>query len=135
MVGLQQKRIYKETIIGSSAQSERERNARNVQQMMKWQNKCQSFFEVVIMCGDKPWPLANRETVSLLYLSIGVEWRRILNCKNPHINVDTLTTADGRGRNHQTRNITFDRHVFLTMQLREKQSNIFTVNLKIGRKL
>ena len=65
--------IYEETIVVASAQSERERNASNAQQKMNWQNKCQRLIEVGIMCGDKPWPLADRKTVSLLYLSIGIE--------------------------------------------------------------
>ena len=38
--------IYEETIAGASAQSERERNARNAQQNMNWQNKCQRLTEV-----------------------------------------------------------------------------------------
>ena len=71
--------IYKETIVGSPAQSERGRNARNAQQNMNWQNKCQRLIEVAIMCGKKPWPLSVCKMVSLLYLSIGVEGRRILN--------------------------------------------------------
>ena len=41
MVELPLEPIYEETIVGASAQSERERNARNAQQKMNWQNKCQ----------------------------------------------------------------------------------------------
>ena len=82
MVDLPLEPIYEETIIGLSAQSERERNTRNAQQKMNWQNKCQHLIEIGIICGDKPWPLVDRKTVSLLYLSIGVEGRRILNRKN-----------------------------------------------------
>ena len=87
MVELPLEPIYEVTIVGASAQSERERerNARNAQQKMNWQNKCQRLIEVGMMCGDKPWPLADRKTVCLLYLSIGVEGRRILNCKNLHV--------------------------------------------------
>ena len=51
----------------------RERNACNAQQKMNWQNRCQRLIEIGIMCGDKPWPFEDRKTVSLLYLSIGVE--------------------------------------------------------------
>ena len=94
MVELPLEPIYKETIVGASAQSERERNARNAQQKMNCQNKCQRLIEVGSMCGDKLWSLADRKTVSLLYLSIGTESRRILNFKNPHIMIDTLTTVD-----------------------------------------
>ena len=55
MVELPLEPIYEETIVGASAQSERERNARNAQQKMNWQNKCQRLIEIGIMCGDKPW--------------------------------------------------------------------------------
>ena len=72
------------------------------------------------MCGDKPWSLADRKTVSVLYPSIGIESRRILNCKNPHILIDTLSTVDFRKIVEEAfirpRNITFDRHVFLIMK-------------------
>ena len=126
MVELPPEPIYQETISGASAQSnrrERERNARNAQQKMNWQNKCQRLIEVIIMCGDKPWPLVDRKTVSLRYLSIGVEGRRILSCKNPHITIDTLPTVDFWKIMDEAfirpRNITFDLHVFLiTKQLR-----------------
>ena len=75
------------------------------------------------MCGDKPWSLVDRKTVSLLYLSIGVEKRRIFNCKNPHIMIDTLSTAEFWKIVEEAFirpwNITFDRKVFLiTKQLR-----------------
>ena len=129
--------IYKKTIVGDSSQSERERerNARNAQQKMNWQSKCQRLIEVEIMCGDKPWPLADRKIVSLLYLSIGVEGRRILNCKNPHIMIDTLATVDlwkiVEEAFIRTRNITFDCHIFLiTKQLRGETVEHFYGKLK-----
>ena len=122
MVKLPLEPIYEEIIVGTSAQSESERNAHNAQQKMNWQNKCQRLIEVGIMCGDKPWPLADRKTVSLLYLSIGIEGRRILNCKNAHIMIDTRITVDFWQIVEEAFirpcNITFDRHVFLiTKQL------------------
>ena len=52
MVALPLEPIYEKTIVGSSAQSERERNARNAQQKMNWQNKCQGLVEIGIMCED-----------------------------------------------------------------------------------
>ena len=117
--------IYEETMIGSSAQSEGERNARYAQQKM-WQNKCHRLIGIGIMCGDKPWPFADRKTVSLLYLSIGVEGRRILNCKNPHILIDTLSTVKFCKILEDAlilpRNLIFDRHVSLiTKNFGEKQ--------------
>ena len=135
MVDLPLEPIYEETIVGSSAQLERERNARNAQQKMNWQNKCQRLIEVGIMCGDKLWPLADRKRVSLLYLSIGVEGRRILNCKNPLIKIDTLTTVEFWKIVEEAiirpRNIAFDRHVLLIMKrLRGEKVEHFYGKLK-----
>ena len=46
--------IYENTLTGSSAQSERERLARNAQLKMKWENRCQKQMEIGNMCEDKP---------------------------------------------------------------------------------
>ena len=102
---------------------------------MNWQNKCQQLIEVGIMCCDKPWPLADRKAVSQLYLSIGIKRRRILNCKNPHILIDTLTTVDFWKIVEEAfirpRNITFDRHVFMsTKQLRGETVERFYGKIK-----
>ena len=135
MVDLPLEPIYEETIVGFSAQSERERNARKAQQRMNWQNKCQWLIEIGIMCGDKPWSLADRKTVSLPYLSIGVEGRRILNRENSHTLIGTLSTAEFlkivKTAFIRPRNITFDRHVFLiTKQLRDETVKHFFGKLK-----
>ena len=81
MVDLPLAPIYEERFVGSSAHSERERNARNAQQKINLQNKFQRLIEIGIMCGYEHWPLVDWKMVSLLYLSIEVEGRRILNCK------------------------------------------------------
>ena len=91
--------------------------------------------EIGIMCGDKPWPLADRKTVSLLYLSLEVEGRRTLNCKNPHIMIDTLSTAEFwkivEAAFIRPRSIIFDRQVFLiTKQLRGETVERFYGKLK-----
>ena len=73
--------------------------------------------EISILCGHKPLSPADRKTVSLLYLGIGVEGRMILNRKNPHIVIDTLSTAEFwenvENAFIKPRNIIFDRHVSL----------------------
>ena len=43
------------------------------------------------MCGDKPWNQADRKTLSVIYLSLGTEGKRIVN---PHLKMDTLTTVE-----------------------------------------
>ena len=69
------------------------------------------------------------------YLSIGVEGRRMLNCKKPHIIIDALSTAEiwkvVEDAIIRPRNITFDRHVFLiTKQLRGETVEFFYEKLK-----
>ena len=65
------------------------------------------------MCGDKPWVQADRKTVSMLYLSLGTERRRIVCSRNPHLNMEILTIAEFWNIMEATfihqRNITFDR--------------------------
>ena len=75
------------------------------------------------------------KTFSLLYLSIGLEGRWILNCKNPHIMIDTLSTAEFwkivEFAFIRPRNITFDRHIFLiAKQLRGETVEHFYGKLK-----
>ena len=137
MVELPLEPVYEETMVGASAQSEREResNACNAQQKRNWQNKCQRLIEVGTMCGDKTWPLADRKTVSLLYLSIRAEGSRILNCKNPHIKIDSLTTVYFWKIVEEAfirpRKITFDRHVFvITKRFRGETVEHFYGKLK-----
>ena len=70
------------------------------------------------MCGDKPWAQADRKTVSMLYLSLGTEGRRIVCSQNPHLKMDSLSTAElwtiMETAFIRQRNITFDRYVLLT---------------------
>ena len=82
--------------------------------------------------GDKTWPLADRKNFSLLYLSIRVEEKRILN---PHIMMHTLSTAIlckiVKGAFIRPQNITFDCHVFLiTKQHRDETVKQFNGKLK-----
>ena len=110
--------IYENTITGSSSQSERERLARNAQLKMNWENRCQKQMDIGIMRGDKPWTQADQKTLSMLYLSLGTEGRRIICSGNPHLNMDILTTVELWNIMESTfirqRNITFDRYILLT---------------------
>ena len=70
------------------------------------------------MCGDKPWTQADQKTLSMLYLCLGIEGRRIICSGNPHLNMDILTTVELWNIMESTfirqRNITFDRYMLLT---------------------
>ena len=111
----------------------KERNASKAQQKLNWQSKCQRVIEIGIMCGDKQWPFADQKTVSNFNLCIGVKGRRIVNCKNPHIMIDTLSTEEFwkivEAAFFHPRNITFNRHVFLL----KKQFRFETVEYFYGK--
>ena len=74
---------YESTITGSSAQTEGERLARNAQLKMNWK-----------MCGDKPRNQADHTAVSMFYLRLGTEGRRIICSKYPQLKMDILTTVE-----------------------------------------
>ena len=56
--------------------------------------KCQRLIEIGTMCKNKPWQLADRKTVSFLYLSIGVQVRWIFQGEKPHIMLETPLTSE-----------------------------------------
>ena len=69
------------------------------------------------MCAEKPWNYCDDNAVSLSYLSLGIEGRRIFGSQEPNIQIDWVTIKDlweslDRVFTKQ-RNITFDRYTFL----------------------
>ena len=72
------------------------------------------------MCGDKPWTQADQKSVSVLYLSLGTEGRRIICSGNSHLEMDILTTVELWNIMESTfirqRNITFDRYMLLIIK-------------------
>ena len=93
---------------------------------MNWGNRCQKQMEIEIMYRDKPWIQADRKTVSMLYLSLGTEGRRIICSRNPHLKMDTLTTVELWSNMESTfihqRNITIDRYMLLTTKQSKRES-------------
>ena len=78
------------------------------------------------MCGDKPWTQADRKAVSMIYLNLGAEGRRIICSRNPHLKMNTLTTVELWNIMESTfirqRNITFDRYTLLTTKQSKRES-------------
>ena len=91
--------------------------------------------EIVIICGDKPGTQADCKAVSMLYLSLGSEGRRIICSRNPLLKMDILTTVKLWQLRENTfipqRNITFDRYMPLsTKQSKEESIKHFFGKLK-----
>ena len=75
---------------------------------------------------ERPWNLWDQKGVSLLYLSIGTEGRRLLTQKFPHNNIYDLTTLKLWEMMKITfvrpRNITFDRYVFFSRKQKKGET-------------
>ena len=86
--------IYEGNVENSTAQRERDRKTRNEQLKNAWLNRCQKIELVGILCGDKPWKFCDNKAVSLTYLSLGNEGRRIFGSQEPNIQIDWVTTKN-----------------------------------------
>ena len=109
---------YEDAVDKPTAQSERDGRTRNEQAKTAWKNQCQRIEVVGILCGDKPWKLCDRKASSLMYLSLGMEGRRVFNSKNSTVNLEAISTKNLWDVLNTTfiriHNITFDRYLFLT---------------------
>ena len=110
--------IYEDNVENSTSQSKRNRKIRNEQLKNSWLNRCQKIELVGILCGEKPWKYCDNKAVSLTYLSLGMEGRRIFGSQEPNIQIDRVTSKDLWESLDKVftkqRNITFDWYTFLT---------------------
>ena len=117
---------YEMPIEDTTEEAERERRIRNNQLKLQWLLKCQKTTEAGILFGERPWNLCDQKCVSLLYLSIGTEGRRLLTQKFPHDNIYDLTTLKLRDMMEiafiHPRNITFDRYVFFSRKQKKGET-------------
>ena len=117
---------YEVSIEDATEETERDRRIRNNQLKLQWELKCQKIIEAGILCGERPWNLCDQKCVSLLYLSIGTEGRRLLTQKFPHDNIYDLSTLKLWEMMEiafiRPRNITFDRYVFFSRKQKKGES-------------
>ena len=73
---------------------EPERQTRYHQAIAKWKNECNQIDRVGVLCGDKLWDMADRKAKSLIYLSLGMEVRKMHSRKFPHTNVERKSTLE-----------------------------------------
>ena len=96
--------------------------------MAKWKNEYNHIDRIGVLCGDKPWDMADRKAKSLIYLSLGIEGRKMHARKFPHTNVEAKTIMELWDELEQTfirpKNVKFNRYLLLTRkQHRGKQRN------------
>ena len=97
---------------------EREKLTRYNQAVAKWKNECYLIDRIGVLCGDKPWDIADKRAKSMIYLTIGIEGRRMHTRKYPDTNFENITTQQLWEELELTfirpRNVTFDRYLLLT---------------------
>ena len=124
---------YDETVENHTQATERDSKIRNHQLKVNWKNRCTKIEEIGILCGDKPWGICEQKSISLLYLSIGTEGRRIFKSKHPHFQIEKQPFKDlwkaMEDSFTKVRNITYDRFVFYSC----KQQKVESVESFYGR--
>ena len=82
--------------------------------------------EAGVLCGEWPWNMCDQKCVSLLYISIGTEGRRLLTQKFPHDNIYDLTTLKlwemMKTAFIRPRNITSDCYVFFSRKQKKGET-------------
>ena len=68
------------------------------QVISKWKSECNQIDRIGVLCGDKPWDMAIRKAKSLIYLSLGIEGRKMHAIKFPHIYVESKSTMELRDK-------------------------------------
>ena len=116
---------YKEPVENHTQATEGEK-IRNQQLKVNWQNRCKKIDEIGILCGDKPWGICEQKSISLLYLSIGKERRRIFKSKHPHFLIEKQPFKElwqaVEDSFTKVRNITYDRFVFYSCKQQKGES-------------
>ena len=105
---------------------ERERLTRYSQAVAKWKNECNLIDRIGVLCGDKPWDVADEKAKSMIYLTIVIEGRRMYTRRYPHTNVENITTLQLWEELELTfirpRNVTFDRYLLLTRRQQKRET-------------
>ena len=106
--------------------TEIDRQIRNNQLKRQWELKCQKITEAGVLCGERPWHQRDQKCVSLLYLIIGTEGRRLQTQKFPHDNIYDLTTLKLWEMMEiafiRPRNITFYRYEFFSRKQKKGET-------------
>ena len=117
---------YEKPVENHTQATEGDRKIRNQQLKVNWQNCCKKIDEIGVLCGDKPWGICEQKSISLLYLSIGTEKRRIFKSKHPHLLIQKQPFRELWQAMEdfftKVRNITYNRFVFYSCKQQKGES-------------
>ena len=90
------------------------------------QNRCKKIDEIGILCEDKPSDHCEQKATTLHCLSIGTEGRRIFKSKHPLFQIEKEPLKElwrvMQDSFIETRNIFYDRFVFLSSEQQKEES-------------
>ena len=120
-----------ETILEVEIQREtdaqrRNRNGRNQEKNLDWENRCQKARDKCVMCNSVNWNEADARVRSNLFLCLGREGQRQVQQKRPGLNIPTTTTRQLKQVLEDIfithRIIAFERYNFICRKQRKKSS-------------
>ena len=109
---------YELPIEGETQAQTRDRNIRNQEKKIQWDNQCAQLDNLGPTVDGTPWEEADIKVRSYIYLSLGNEGQRRLNQHYPDIKIQEISTRAFWNRlEHlfiKDRNVTFDRYEAFT---------------------
>ena len=125
---------YEETVENHTQTTEKDRKVRNQQLKVNWQDRCKKVEEIEFLCGDKPWGICEQKAISLLYLSIGREGRRIFRSKHSHFQIEKQPFKElwqaMEDSFTKVGNITYDR--FFSIHVSSKKESRLKVSMVVS---
>ena len=109
---------YELLIEGETDKQIRDRNLRNQEKPVAWENQCEHLDNLGLTVDGIPWEEAEIKCWSYIYLCLGTEGQRKLKKYYPNLKIQEISTRDFRERLTRlfvkARNMTFDRYEAFT---------------------
>ena len=86
--------ILEVEIQGETHAQRRNREVRNQEKNVDWENRCQKARDKGVMCNSVIWDEADARVRSYLFLCLSMEGQRQVQQKRPGLNIQTTTTRE-----------------------------------------
>ena len=123
---LQNPHRYELPIEGETDKQLGDRNLRNQEKRVAWENQCQHLDNLGPTVDGIPWEEADIKCRSYIYMCLGTEGQRRLTQYYPDLKIQEISTRDFWGRLTRLfvkeRNVTFDRYEAFTRKKGKTES-------------
>ena len=117
---------YELPVEGETGKQMRDRNLRNQEKRVAWENQCQRLDNLGPTVDKIPWEEVDNKCRSYIYLCFGTEGRRRLTQYSPDLKIQWILTRDFWGKLRRLfvkeRNVTFDRYEAFTRKQGKTES-------------